>query len=213
MNYKEIPAFCINLDRRTDRWDRAKEEFNKIGWPIERWSATEHKKSPYDTMPIGAAGCLDSHRAVWNECTKRGLHIFAVFEDDVVFPSDFPKVFPEAFSELPPDWHFWQFHSSGLKQSQSCTPIGKYVTRLATHGWGTHGYIMRSSCLEFLRNFKPQTPQKVDTVLTLGLLSMGAKPYGVRNELALCFQRGEDTDIKETAQTGYWSKQLKFYWR
>ncbi len=213
IRYEEIPAFCINLNRRSDRWEQAQKEFEKIKWPIRRWSAAEYEKSPYETMPAGAAGCLDSHRAIWSECSRMNIDVFAVFEDDVVFPSDFKEIFPKAFAELPRDWQYWQFHSSGLKQSQSCVPIGKYITRLTTHGWGTHGYLMKRSCLDILKHFNPQTPQKVDTVLTLGLLSMGAKPYGVRNELALCFQRGQDTDIEETSQTGYWSKQLKCYWR
>lgn len=213
MNYKEIPAFCINLDRRPDRWAKAQEEFKKIGWPVTRWSATQYTKSPYGDMPVGAAGCLDSHRSIWKECVNRDLQMVAVFEDDAVFPSDFAEIFPKAVAELPSDWQFWQFHSSGLKQSQNCLPIGMYITKLTTHGWGTHGYIIKKSCVKVLDEFRPQIPQKVDTVLTLGLISMKVQPYGVRPEHTLCFQRGEDTDIQETAQTGYWSKQLKLYIR
>jgi hypothetical protein len=213
LNYKDIPAFCINLDRRPDRWIKAKKEFEKVGWSIERWPAKQYEKSPYPNMPIGAAGCLDSHKSIWRECRKNKIEMVAVFEDDLVFPSDFAEVFPKAFSELPDDWRLWHLHSSGIRQSQSYVPLGKYLTRLTTHGWGTHGYIMKGSCIDYIEGFRPKKPQKVDTILTLGLISIGVQPYGTRNENALCFQRGEDTDIKETSQTRYWREQLKNYGR
>lgn len=213
MNYRDIPAFCINLDRRPDRWAKAQEEFKKIGWPAERWPAKQYEKSPYDSMQAGAAGVLDSHRAIWQHSLKCGLGVVAIFEDDIVFPRDFAEVYSEATKELPADWQCWHLHTSGIRQSNESKPLGKYINKLATHGWGAHGYILKRKCLKTLTEYRTQVQQRVDTILTLGLKSAGIQPYGTVPNHTLCFQSGEDSDIQETSQTGYWANQLKTYGR
>lgn len=51
--------YCINLDRRTDRWETVQREFDKVGIRerVVRFSAIE-------TPENGAIGCLLSHRAI-----------------------------------------------------------------------------------------------------------------------------------------------------
>jgi hypothetical protein len=53
----------------------------------------------------------------------------------------------------------------------------------------------------------------VDTILTLGLKSAGVQPYGTVPKHTLCFQNGEDSDIAETSQLGYWQKQISYFYR
>lgn len=213
MNYKNIPAFCINLDRRPDRWVKAQEEFRKIGWPVERWPATLYEKSPYDSMQAGAAGVLDSHKAIWEQALKKDMAVVAVFEDDIMFPSDFAATFAEASSELPADWGCWHLHTSGIRQTNESIPIGRYINKLATHGWGAHGYLITRKCLEVLEVYKTPVQQRVDTILTLGLKSAGMQPYGTVPRYTLCFQTGDDSDIEETSQLGYWRSQISNFFR
>lgn len=213
VNYRDIPAFCINLDRRPDRWAKAKREFEKIGWPVARWPATQYEKSPYGSMQAGAAGVLDSHRSIWKMALDSGLKVLAIFEDDVIFPNDFAEVYEQAAKELPSDWQCWHLHTSGIRQSNESKPIGKYINRLATHGWGAHGYILRNPCPRTLADYKTQVQQRVDTILTLGLKSAGVQPYGTVPNHTLCFQSGEDSDIAETSQLGYWQKQVSYFFR
>ena len=214
MKYKEIPAFCINLDRRPDRWAKAKMEFEKLDWPVTRWSAKQYEKSPYENiMQAGAAGVLDSHMTVWKHALDAKLQIIAVFEDDIVFPRDFAEVYVEAIKELPYDWSCWHLHTSGIRQFNESKPIGKYINRLATHGWGAHGYLVKKPCLEILSSYRTHIQQRVDTILTLGLKSVGVQPYGTVPKYTLCFQSGEDSDIEETSQLGYWRGQLDAYIR
>jgi GR25 family glycosyltransferase involved in LPS biosynthesis len=213
MNYKEIPAFCINLDRRPDRWKQVQKEFEKIGWLAKRWSAKQYEKSPYDSMEAGAAGVLDSHREIWRRALDSNLEIVAIFEDDVIFSGDFTEVYSEAVKELPSDWLCWHLHTSGIRQSNESKPIGRYINSLATHGWGAHGYILKRPCLETLVSYKTIVQQRVDTILTLGLKSAGVQPYGTIPKYTLCFQSGEDSDIAETSQLGYWKKQISYLYR
>lgn len=71
--------FCINLDRRPDRWTEAQAELRLCGIEgCERLAAI--------LLPNCTDGCTASHRAIWRriaagECGERVL----VFEDDFMF--------------------------------------------------------------------------------------------------------------------------------
>ncbi len=58
--------YCVNLDRRPDRWEAVQQEFKKIGIQdrVIRFSAIE-------TPNQGAIGCLLSHRAIIEEAKKQ----------------------------------------------------------------------------------------------------------------------------------------------
>jgi GR25 family glycosyltransferase involved in LPS biosynthesis len=191
-NWREIPAFVINLDRRQDRWAQAQQEFARFGWPVMRYSAVEAQP--------GWKGCLASHREVWQYAVIMHLPVVAVFEDDVVFPNDFIDIFDAALKELPADWAFWQLHSSRAKYR----PQGRYIAQLLSRGWGTHGYLVTNEgCQQLLA----LAENKADSLVTADFIRAGGKPYGVLPSHTLCFQRGEDSDIAETAQTTFWRQQ------
>ncbi len=72
--------YCINLDRRTDRWEAVQKEFDKVGIldRVVRFSAIE-------TPENGAIWCLLSHRSIIQKAQKMGWKNVLVFEDDVSF--------------------------------------------------------------------------------------------------------------------------------
>jgi GR25 family glycosyltransferase involved in LPS biosynthesis len=48
--------YCINLDRRTDRWEQASEEFKKAGINhVHRWSAVD---GTFLATPMAWAGVM-----------------------------------------------------------------------------------------------------------------------------------------------------------
>jgi|TARA_R110001606_G_scaffold343773_1_gene492361 GR25 family glycosyltransferase involved in LPS biosynthesis len=71
--------YCINLDRRTDRWQSVIEEFTKIGLKdkVERVSAVE--ASP------GIKGCTFSHYNIIKQAKENKYKSILIFEDDVEF--------------------------------------------------------------------------------------------------------------------------------
>ena len=69
--------FVINLDRRTDRW----EKFQKHNGVVERVSAVENRQAP-------ACGCLNSHLKVLRIARDRKLPYVIIFEDDVILRKD-----------------------------------------------------------------------------------------------------------------------------
>lgn len=196
--HASIPAFCINLDRREDRWAQVQAEFARLAWPVVRHPAV--------TASPGWKGCLASHREVWKSAVTAHLPVVAVFEDDVMFPADFIDIFDAALKELPANWLLWQLHSSRAKYR----PLGQYVAQLLSRGWGTHGYLVT---LEGCRQLLALPENKVDSLITEDFRLTGGKPYGVVPPFTLCFQRGDDSDIAETAQTCFWRQQREFHAR
>lgn len=72
--------YCINLDRRTDRWEAVKREFAKIDIldRVIRFSAIETPKNWH-------IGCILSHRTIIQKAKNEDWKNVLVFEDDVKF--------------------------------------------------------------------------------------------------------------------------------
>jgi len=87
-------VYCINLDKRTDRWAQAQTEFKKLGIEndVIRWTGVEH--------PNGNLGCTLSHLNLIKKCKEEGLNNVLIFEDDVLFVETDIKLLEKAFKDL-----------------------------------------------------------------------------------------------------------------
>lgn len=107
--------FCINLDRRTDRWAQCVEEFAKYGiTKYERWPGSLGFSD--DGTPHGNKGCTLSHRRLLRHIAEN----FApeakilVLEDDfkvhvhhlggAVSREVFEREFAKVMAAVPTDW-------------------------------------------------------------------------------------------------------------
>lgn len=91
--------FCINLNRRPDRWQICLDEFAKFNiTKFERFAAVDD--------PInGNRGCTASHKALLDLIIKNGWKRTLVLEDDFkIVEEDFHKKFEEMLPEVPEDW-------------------------------------------------------------------------------------------------------------
>ncbi len=77
--------YCINLDYRTDRWEHAQKEFEKVGIlkRVKRFSAIKEDD--------GRVGIIKSNLAIVKMAKSKGLNNVLVFEDDVKFIVDNPE--------------------------------------------------------------------------------------------------------------------------
>lgn len=77
-----VAAYCINLDRRRDRWAECRANYAEQGLPpdfVMRWSACED-------ADFGALGCARSHMAVLSHfLTQRREPYCLILEDDFDF--------------------------------------------------------------------------------------------------------------------------------
>jgi len=88
--------YCINLDKRKDRWNKCIQEFKTMGISdnVKRFSAIEHK--------FGIAGCTLSHLQIIKESKKNRYKNVLIFEDDIEFlhVNNFNKILNNSFTQM-----------------------------------------------------------------------------------------------------------------
>jgi GR25 family glycosyltransferase involved in LPS biosynthesis len=135
--------YCINLDRRPDRWIDVKKEFQEHSISnVERFSATDGMKIPTGTYPSrmspGDIGSFLTHLRLFNNAITKGYKNFLLLEDDVEFRKDFEEKFDVAIKEVPDDWeiiHFGGNHVFGNPVRVS-NNLSIPTRTLATHAVG-----------------------------------------------------------------------------
>lgn len=174
MNYY---AGFVNMDHRTDRLAHITAELQKAGIQAERQRGMRPEEVNYphpyrlDAMRLrtpGAIGCHFSQIEVWKKAQAQGKHAM-VFEDDVVFCSDFQERLNhiEKFTEShtwdviwlgatfhvnPPYWH--PIGKSGMPPDCSAS-LGYDAKRtddphmMRTYGaFSTHAYIVNVNSID-----------------------------------------------------------------
>lgn len=106
-------TYCINLDRRPDRWKEFQTEIKKWGFSnVERYSAYDGKflnKKKYKTnLSLGNLGLVLTNIDILNEAIKNDYEDILILEDDAVF-TDEVKNFKSFMEQLPADWDMLYF--------------------------------------------------------------------------------------------------------
>jgi glycosyl transferase, family 25 len=140
--------FCINLDRRPERWQRMQRAFdaNGIG-PVQRFSAIDGNAVmlPHDWVHSpGAYGCLRSHVEVVREACDAGASSVLIFEDDAVFDPRIKDKFSIYFAELPSDWDMLFF---GALHKDAPVKISEHIGRI-TKANSTFAYAIRNTAFD-----------------------------------------------------------------
>jgi len=102
--------FCINLDRRPDRWESVKKEFEKWGiTSVERYSAIDGNTIENNTNILnGELGILETHYNLIKKCKDENLDTILVMEDDVYFTEKIKQI-DEYMDSVPKDWDLLYF--------------------------------------------------------------------------------------------------------
>jgi hypothetical protein len=74
---KPDAVYCINLDRRTDRWAQCQLEFARLGLPVTRFAAL--------SQPTPTRGLCLSVARILEQAQARNLANVLILEDDVEF--------------------------------------------------------------------------------------------------------------------------------
>lgn len=157
--------YCINLDRRPDRWQECIKEFNRIGLPLEkvtRFSAID--------MKHGGMGCYASHITVMEDALVNNYQRTLILEDDVMFLDEGLNNLSKAISYL--QNIEWDVFFVGLRVGGNLYRITDYLYK-PTQGSCTHaiGYTPKALrlCLnslqkQFKRNQPPYYFVPIDSV-------------------------------------------------
>lgn len=129
-----IPAFCITLERRLDRWKRFQTQPGIQHLPLKRFLGvdgktidlstderiatmtkrnihTKTRRSHEELNSIGGVGCALSHIAVWQWMVDNKQPLCLIFEDDAVVPPDFVEranaLIQTTLIKDPKAWDIW----------------------------------------------------------------------------------------------------------
>ncbi len=130
-----IPAFCITLERRQDRWRRFQDQSGIDGLNLKRFTGVDGKlidvrkddrvalctkrnilanirRSHEELDSVGGVGCALSHIAVWQWMVDNNQEVCLIFEDDAVVPPDFVErankcINSSTILKDPKKWDMW----------------------------------------------------------------------------------------------------------
>ena len=114
--------YCINLNRRPDRWFNVTKEFVRVGFDeIERFEATDGETMDLTEfgklkMTRGHFGIIDTQFRIIKEAKEKGYKNILILEDDVYFSEEIGNLI--SYMDLVPnDWDMLYFggsHNHGL---------------------------------------------------------------------------------------------------
>ena len=141
-------AFCINLDKREDKWAASQKEFEKINIEVERVSGIDGFLEPPANIRPGEVGCLKSHLKVFEIARERGLKSFLLLEDDVEFAENFHDRFNEIESYIPTYemLYFGVNPHTGVRHD-----VAPNIKRMM-HGYAAHCVVFKESCYDDIIN-------------------------------------------------------------
>ena len=141
-------AFCINLDKRKDKWKASQKEFEKIGIDVERISGIDGFLEPPASIRPGEVGCLKSHLKVFKIAKDRGLKSFLMLEDDVEFVDDFI----EKFNQIEPYIPTYEMLYFGVNPHTGTRhEVGNSIFRIMNN-YAAHCVIFKESCYDDIIN-------------------------------------------------------------
>jgi glycosyl transferase, family 25 len=156
---------CINLDRRPQRWEQVEAQFasHQIN-SVRRFPALDglmlEVPPGWDGSP-GAYGCLQSHLAVVLEARRSKQSSILIFEDDVVFDSDFNNKFSRDIEQLPIDWDMLLF--GGLHVYVRPERVSENISRI-TNSYSTFAYALKQTVYDAFIELNSQSLEPVDKV-------------------------------------------------
>ena len=110
--------FCINLDRRPERWEQMRAKFERGGVEgVQRFAAVDGTQAVIPTNwtdSAGAYGCLRSHLEIISEARRLGWPNVLIFEDDAALDPDLQEKFSSYFEQVPTDWEMLHFGANHM---------------------------------------------------------------------------------------------------
>lgn len=153
--------YCINLDKRPNRWKEGKQEIDKHSLNAVRFSGVNG--NPNNNIKLNGAtdgdiGCTLSHYNVIKNAKENNYNIILVLEDDVIFVDNLNELFDKYIKYVPNNWDMLYFggnHVGGLVH------INKHVAKIK-HTYTTHAYAIKKSVFGHVELLHGQGQKQVD---------------------------------------------------
>lgn len=163
-------AVYINLDRSTDRRAWMEAQASNLGISLERFPAVDGStlaSNPFPNVPIGAAGCFLSHRALWSEIAKGNDPYVLVLEDDAHLSPDLP-LFLSDTSWIPKDAdiiHAERTQKYVMVTGRAHRVLGRRIVKVTGGDTGGASYILSRECADELAKSLATIDVEFDQIL------------------------------------------------
>ena len=125
--------YCINLDRRKDRWDETVNELNKWGLlnQVERYSAIDGSDIVGEyPISLGNVGLIETNIKIINEAKEKNYDNILILEDDVEFTKNI-DLFTDYYNQLPKDYDMvWLGGNHNLHMGKLVNKINNKIIKL-----------------------------------------------------------------------------------
>ena len=152
----QVRSFCINLDRRPERWEAVTSQaetkripnFTRVsavdGKTLDaatdpristlcRYNIKEKTRRSHDLLDsIGGVGCALSHINLWNKLVAGDDPVYLIIEDDIVIPAGFWDTVQKLFAERPSladstSWDIWSIGALHCFPQIGVKPADRFV--------------------------------------------------------------------------------------
>ncbi|NLT52124.1 MAG: glycosyltransferase family 25 protein [Ignavibacteria bacterium] len=121
--------YCINLERRKDKWVQVQERFKRHQIEVERFEAIDklgledefnqfYAQNSHRTYikTSGTYAILKTYIALYEHILSNpNINKVLIFEDDVLFYINFNNHFKNSVENIPSDWDIWYLGGSQYK--------------------------------------------------------------------------------------------------
>ena len=151
--------YCINLDKRTDRWEDCVKQFNKHNLSVERFSAIDGVNIENTTnLKPGELGLLRTHISIINDAKKNNYKNILILEDDVEFMGNLNEIFDSVKNQIPNDWVMLYL---GGNHVGGCLQISENIFKIF-HSYAIHSFAIKSELFDLIINGLPNYKKPVD---------------------------------------------------
>jgi GR25 family glycosyltransferase involved in LPS biosynthesis len=146
--------YCINLDRRPDRWKECQQEFKLHDLNVKRLSAIDSKLLTSSSLLSAAElATLRSHKMVLKLAKSKNYHTIFILEDDVEFHQNLTELFNSYIKEVPDDWDvlFFGANHSGnnIWMEEPLIPLSQHVYKV-NKSYSLHSYVVKNTVYDSL---------------------------------------------------------------
>jgi GR25 family glycosyltransferase involved in LPS biosynthesis len=143
--------YCINLDKRVDRWEESSKVFEKYNIKVERISAIDGSKLQNNSQI--KSGALALTLTVYNVITdaiKNKCEKILILEDDIEFTDNILN-FTDTIKHLPDDWDLLYFGGNHNIHAGETPPVkvNNFFNKLH-NTYSTHAIGVSSSGLKII---------------------------------------------------------------
>lgn len=189
--------YCLNLDRKIEKWYNIKKKCDKLNIFIERFSAVDGDNinqsilNKYEKINKYAVGCLLSHYNIIKNAQKNNYKRILILEDDVLFCNNLIEKFSKFISKIN-DWKLLYLGGTQHKWNDINIKNGYY---LAKNVDGTFAYAVDQSIYNDLLQTDSINNRPIDNILW----DIQQKYY---NNCYVCFPNLIIADVSESEIRG-----------